>query len=168
MFAKFLSRAAIAATLLFSTAAFAQQKIAVVDIQAVLQAMPQLTSIGQKIEEEFKDQITDVQRLQKDGEFYVEKLQRDAATMSEAEKEALQQQILEVRQELQQKAQPLQQNIRSRENEERNKLLLRIKGAIDQVAETQKFDLVLNATAVPFADPAHDISEEVLAIVSKD
>lgn len=168
MFAKFLSRAAVAATLLFSTAAFAQQKIAVVDIQSVLQAMPQLTSIGQKIEEEFKDQITDVQRLQKDGEFYVEKLQRDAATMSEAEKEALQQQILEVRQELQQKAQPLQQNIRSRENEERNKLLLQIKGAIDQVAETQKFDLVLNATAVPFADPSHDISEEVLAIVSKE
>jgi outer membrane protein len=108
-----------------------------------------------------------VNQLQRDGQFYAERLQRDAATMSDAEKKELEQKILSVREELAKKGQPLQQNIQRRSNEERNKLLGLIKQAIDSVAAKQGYDLVLNAGAVAFAKEEHDLSEQVLQQVSK-
>ncbi|MBU3022128.1 OmpH family outer membrane protein [Aestuariibacter sp. A3R04] len=152
---------------LVSASAMAEQKIGVVDVQGVFQAMPQATEITNNIQMEFKDQIEEVNQLQKDGQFYAERLQRDAATMSEDEKKDLQQKILNVREQLAEKAQPLQQNIQRRSNEERNKLLGLIKQAIDAVAAKQNYDLVLNAGAVAFANEEHDLSEEVLEQVKK-
>lgn len=152
---------------LVSASAMAEQKIGVVDVQSVFQAMPQAAEITNSIQMEFKDQIEEVNQLQKDGQFYTERLQRDAATMSEDEKKDLQQKIMKVREQLAEKAQPLQQNIQRRSNEERNKLLGLIKQAIESVAAKQKYDLVLNAGAVAFAKDEHDLSEEVLTQVKK-
>ena len=152
---------------LVSASAMAEQKIGVVDVQSVFQAMPQAAEITNSIQMEFKDQIEEVNQLQKDGQFFTERLQRDAATMSEDEKKDLQQKIMKVREQLAEKAQPLQQNIQRRSNEERNKLLGLIKQAIESVAAKQKYDLVLNAGAVAFAKDEHDLSEEVLSQVKK-
>ena len=152
---------------LVSASAMAEQKIAVVDVQGVFQAMPQAAEISNNIQVEFKDQIDEVNQLQKDGQFYAERLQRDAATMSESEKKELQDKILDVREQLAAKGQPLQQNIQRRSNEERNKLLGLIKQAIDAVAAKGKYDLVLNAGAVAYAADEHDLSEQVLEQVKK-
>ncbi|WP_083273186.1 OmpH family outer membrane protein [Alteromonas confluentis] len=152
---------------LVSASAMAEQKIGVVDVQGVFQAMPQAAEISNNIQVEFKDQIDEVNQLQKDGQFYAERLQRDAATMSESEKKELQDKILAVREQLAEKGQPLQQNIQRRSNEERNKLLGLIKQAIDSVAAKGKYDLVLNAGAVAYTADEHDISEQVLEQVKK-
>ncbi|MEG3767644.1 OmpH family outer membrane protein [Alteromonas sp. 14N.309.X.WAT.G.H12] len=152
---------------LVSASAMAEQKIGVVDVQGVFQAMPQAAEISNNIQMEFKDQIEEVNQLQKDGQFYAERLQRDAATMSEDEKKDLQSKIQNVREQLAAKGQPLQQNIQRRSNEERNKLLGLIKQAIDSVAAKENYDLVLNSGAVAFAKDQHDLSEEVLAQVKK-
>lgn len=158
---------AMLSSALVSTSVMAEQKLAVVDVQGIFQAMPQAAEIQNAIQMEFKDQIEEVNQLQRDGQFYAERLQRDAATMSEQEKKDLEQKILTVREQLSQKAQPLQQNIQRRSNEERNKLLGLIKQAIDSVAAKQGYDLILNANAVAFANDEIDLSEDVLAQVSK-
>ena len=116
---------------------------------------------------EFKDQIDEVNQLQKDGQFYAERLQRDAATMSDQEKKDLQQKIQGVREQLAEKGQPLQQNIQRRSNEERNKLLGLIKQAIDNVAKKEGYDLVLSGNAVSYSKEQFDISEQVLSQVQK-
>jgi outer membrane protein len=152
---------------LVSTSVMAEQKVAVVDVQGVFQAMPQAAEIQNAIQAEFKDQLEEVNQLQRDGQFYAERLQRDAATMSDAEKKELEQKILAVRESLAEKGQPLQQNIQRRSNEERNKLLGLIKQAIDAVAAKEGYDVVLNAGAVAFAKEEHDLSEQVLDQVSK-
>ncbi|WP_338516592.1 OmpH family outer membrane protein [Alteromonas gracilis] len=152
---------------LVSTSVMAEQKVAVVDVQGVFQAMPQAAEIQNAIQAEFKDQLEEVNQLQRDGQFYAERLQRDAATMSDAEKKELEQKILAVRESLAEKGQPLQQNIQRRSNEERNKLLGLIKQAIDAVAAKEGYDVVLNSGAVAFAKEEHDLSEQVLEQVSK-
>lgn len=152
---------------LFSTAAMAEQKIAVVDVQGVFQSMPKAAEISASIEAEFKEQIEEVNLLQREGQVYAERLQRDAATMSAAEKEDLQKKIQGVRQQLAEKGQPLQQEIQRRSTEERNKLLGLIKQAIDAVAAKDGYDMVLNANSVAFAKEEHDLSERVLEQVNK-
>ena len=164
---KHIVAGAMLGSALVSTSVMAEQKLAVVDVQGVFQAMPQAAEIQNAIQMEFKDQLEEVNQLQRDGQFFAERLQRDAATMSESEKKDLEQKILNVREQLTTKGQPLQQNIQRRSNEERNKLLGLIKQAIDSVAAKEGYDVVLNAGAVAFAKEEHDLSEQVLQQVSK-
>jgi len=165
--AKHILATAMLGSALVSGSAMAEQKIGVVDVQTVFQAMPQAAEISNSIQMEFKDQMDEVNQLQKDGQFYAERLQRDAATMSEKDKKELQQKIQGVREQLAEKGQPLQQNIQRRQNEERNKLLGLIKQAIDSVAKKDDYDLILSAGAVSFSKEQFDVSEQVLEQVKK-
>jgi outer membrane protein len=164
---KALSIAAILGLSLVSSMASAEQKMAVIDVQMVLQSLPQVAVIEQKINAEFQDQIQEVTAMREEGNFLVEKLQREAATMSEDQKASLQQQIAAIGQQMQQKGQPLQQNMQRRTTEERNQLLGLIKQAIDGVAKADGYDMVLNAQSVPFSKDEFDISQKVLDQVSK-
>ncbi|GLR70827.1 OmpH family outer membrane protein [Agaribacter marinus] len=150
-----------------SVAANAAEKIAVVNMQLIIQSLPQVAAVEQAINEEFKDQRQELQKLQSDGNFMMEKLQREAATMSEDEKVKLQTQIQELSQQLQQKGQPLQQSIQRRTNEERQKLIILIRQAIASIAEAEGYDLIVDASAVSFAKPEYDISSKILDQVSK-
>jgi outer membrane protein len=168
---KYVAKSLIASALLGSSLVaapvMAEQKIAIVDIQSIFQSMPQAAEIQTNIQAEFKEQIDEVTQLQKDGQFFAERLQRDEATMGATEKEEIQQKILDVRRQLSEKAQPLQQNIQRRTQEEQNKLLGLIRQAIDAVAAKADYDVVLNANAAAFAKQDHDISKEVLEQVNK-
>ena len=147
---KHIVAGAMLGSALVSTSVMAEQKIAVVDVQGIFQAMPQAAEIQNAIQVEFKDRIEEVNQLQRDGQFFAERLQRDAATMSAQEKKELEQKMLAVREELAEKAQPLKQNIQRRSNEEQNKLFSLIKQAIDSVAAKEGYDIVLNATGNAF------------------
>lgn len=163
---KTLATGALIATTLFSTAALAAQKVAIVDVQGILQASPQMVELQSTFNEEFKDEIGLIQKLRKDIEFEVEKLQRDGATMSEAQKQASEEKIKAIGAEFQEKSQPLQQVLQRRQNEEQTKLLGLIKQAIDTVALAENFDMVLNANAATFVKPEFDISQKVLQQVN--
>lgn len=166
-FTQTLIKTLLLATIAVSASASAMQKIAVVDVQAVLQSLPQTQAIVTSINNEFKAQFEEVQSLQKDGEFNVEKLRRDGATMSEAEKKELEAKIMDIRAQLQQKATPLQQEVQRRQNEEQTKLLGLVKQAIDAISAAEDFDLVLNAGAATFVKPEFNISQKVIDRVSQ-
>ena len=158
---------ALLGTAIFSSVAMAEQKIGAINVQGIFQSMPQAATIQQDIATEFKDKTEEVSRLEKDIKNYLEKNQRDAATMSTKEKTELEQKIITMRDEYTAKAQPLQQEIQTRLKEEQNKLLGLIKQSIDVVAAKEKYDVILNANAVAFIKEEHDISKLVLDQVSK-
>ncbi|MDF2179616.1 OmpH family outer membrane protein [Aliiglaciecola sp. CAU 1673] len=167
-FKKSALNAAILGTALFGSAAIAAEKIAVVNVQGVFQSLPQAAMIQENIRAEFKDQIEEAQRLEKDMKYYLEKQQRDAATMSEKERKELEEKLISLRNDFAAKAQPLQNNMQRRGAEERNKLLGKIKDSIDAIAAKDKYDLVLNAEAVLFLkDESKDISKQIIDQVSK-
>ena len=166
-FAKQLVATALLSSALLSAPAMAEMKIAVVDAQSVFQAMPEAAAIQETIALEFKTQIEEIEQLQRDMQFYAESLQRNAATMSEAEQTEMQEKILAARQEYAQKGQPLQQQIQQRQNEERNKLIALIRQSIDKVAADGNYDMVVDAGAVSFAKPEFDISAQVLENINK-
>jgi outer membrane protein len=166
-FIKGLSLATLFALATLSSVANAQQKFAIVDVQQVLQALPQVAVIEQTINAEFAEQIQEVQRLSADGNFLLEKLQREKATMSATQISELETQINGIGQQLQERRQPLQQAMQRRTEEERRKLFALIQQAIDGIASKEKYDMVLNSNAVPYSSPKFDISQKVLDQVSK-
>ncbi len=166
-FTKSMIAGALLSSAMVSTAVMAEQKIGAVNVQGIFQAMPQAASIQETIAAEFKDRTEEVSRLEKDIKYYLEKNQRDAATMSQKEKEELESKILALRDEYTGKAQPLQQEIQKRLQEEQNKLLGLIKQGIDAVAAKGNYDLIMNANAMAYMKPELDVSKEVLEQVSK-
>ena len=166
-FAKKVMTTAVLGSALMSSAVFAQQKIAVVSVEGVFQKMPQVAAIQQAIAEEFKDRRQEIERLQGDIEYQINKRQREAATMSEAQIKELEETIIKMRQDYAAKAQPLQQEMQQRQNEERNKILGLINQAIQAEAAAGDFDLVLSGSAAVFAKPEVNLSNKVLERVSK-
>jgi len=157
----------MAGILLAGTVAAKEMKIAFVDVQAVAAKIPQSAAMQESIKNEFAQRIEAVGKLEKDISFNIEKLRRDGPTMSEKQQEELKTTVTSQRQQYEQLARPLDEEIRSRQAEERNKVLALIKAAIDVVAERDKYDMVLNAGAAVYAKPEYDISDAVVAQVSK-
>ncbi|WP_166838817.1 OmpH family outer membrane protein [Rheinheimera pleomorphica] len=156
-----------AGLLMAGTVAAKEMKIAYVDVQAVAAKIPQSAAMQETIRSEFAQRIETVGKLEKDINFNIEKLRRDGPTMSEKQQEELKATVTSQRQQYEQLARPLDEEIRNRQAEERNKVLALIKTAIDVVAEREKFDLVLNSGAAVYAKPEYDISEAVITQVSK-
>ena len=71
---KHIVAGAMLGSALVSTSVMAEQKVAVVDVQGIFQAMPQAAEIQNAIQAEFKDQLEEVNQLQRDGQFYAEQL----------------------------------------------------------------------------------------------
>lgn len=157
---------ALLGSAMISAPAMAEMKIAVVDAQSVFQALPQAAAINATIQEEFKDRLGEIDTLERDIRFHTENLQRNAATMSEAEQAETQQKIIDARQLYAEKAQPLQQDIQRRQQEERNKIVALIRQSIEKVAADGNYDLIVDAGAVTFVKPEFDISAQVLENVN--
>jgi outer membrane protein len=157
----------LAALFMAGNVAAKEMKIAFVDVQAVAAQIPQSATIQENIRSEFAAKIAEIGQLEKDISFNIEKLRRDGPTMSEKQKQELTDKVQQQREQYEATARPLDEQIRARQNEERNKILAIIKTAIDVVADREKFDVVLNAGAAVYAKPEFDISDAVAAQVSK-
>lgn len=156
----------LVAGILVSTSAFAEN-IAVVDIQKIAGMIPQTAAMQQTLQAEFAGQTEEIKKLESDIKFNVEKFQRESMTMSDEQKTELQTKVQELQQAFQAKAQPLEQQMRRRQAEERNKIFALIQQAITTVATDEKIDVVLDAQAVRFVAKGEDISEKVAEKVKK-
>lgn len=142
-------------------------KIGFVNVQAIAEQIPQAAAIQDAIRNEFGGKIEEVTKLERDIAFNIEKLRRDGPTMSDKQKEDLTAQINQQRQQYENLARPLDEDIRTRQLEERNKVLALIQNAINVVAEREKYDVVLNSGAAVYAKPEFDLSAAVVEQVSK-
>ncbi len=156
----------LVAGIFFSASAFAET-IAYVNMQLIASKIPQTAAMQQALTQEFAGATAEIQKLESDIKFNMEKFERESMTMSEEQKTALRTQVQELQKTYQAKAQPLEQQIRRRQTEERNKIYALIQQAISAVAAEDKLDVVLNAQSLAFAKPEFDISEKVAAKVSK-
>lgn len=156
----------LVAGILVSASAFAEN-IAVVDIQKIAAAIPQTAAMQQSLQAEFAAQTEEIKKLESDIKFNVEKFQRESMTMSDEQKAELQTKVQQLQQAFQAKAQPLEQQMRRRQAEERNKIFALIQQAISTVATNEKIDVVLDAQAVRYVTKGEDITDKVAEKVKK-
>ncbi|WP_413110920.1 OmpH family outer membrane protein [Thaumasiovibrio sp. DFM-14] len=145
-----------------SIAANAAQKVGYVIIQAAMQEVAQTADINGKLQAEFKDRIGELQALEGQAKPKLEKLQRDGELMTAAERSALENEVRGIEKIYTEKAQQLSQDQQRRGMEEEQKMAMKVRQAIAKVAEAEGYDIVVDASAVLFADPAHDLSEKVI------
>jgi outer membrane protein len=89
-----------------------------------------------------------------------EKLDKDGAIMSEAERTRRQRELAEQDRELQRKQREYNEDLNQRNFEERAKIVAKANIALKQVAEQKKLDIIIQDPA--YASPKIDVTEDVI------
>ncbi len=156
----------LVAGILVSASAIAET-IAVVNVQLIASKIPQTATMQQTLQQEFAAPTEEIKKLESDIKFNIEKFQRESMTMSEEQKTELETLVQNLQKAYQEKAQPLEQQMRRRQAEERNKIFALIQQAITAVAAEEKVDIILDSKAVTFVKPEKDLTDKVVEKVSK-
>ena len=117
-----------------------------------------------KLEQEFSRREKELMDLGNTLKTNSEKLERDAPTLSEAQRVARQRQLSEQDREFQRKRREFQEDLNARKNEEFQIVLERANRVVRQVAEAEKYDLVLQEAV--YINPKHDITEKVIKAIN--
>ncbi|MED5524456.1 MAG: OmpH family outer membrane protein [Pseudomonadota bacterium] len=146
--------------------ASAETRIAVIDMAKIFQSLPQRQQVEDKLKKEFSDRIEEVRKLETQMQSIQEQARRDASIMTDTQKTDLSRKMEQLDADYKLKRKALDEDMRARQGEERNKLLAAIEDAVTKVAKG-KYDVVLQSGAVAYISNDVDISDKVIAQVSK-
>jgi outer membrane protein len=117
-----------------------------------------------KLEQEFSKREKDLNDSGNSLKTAVEKFEREAPTLSESQRVSRQKQLGEQDRDFQRKRREFQEELNARKNEEFQLVLERANRVIKQVAEAEKYDLVLQEAV--YINPKHDITDKVLKVIN--
>ncbi|KTC78049.1 OmpH family outer membrane protein [Legionella brunensis] len=137
-------------------------KIGVVDLQKIMQTSSQMKAIQQKLEKDFKPRRDKLVAMEENLKKDMEKFKRESAVMSQTQKKEMEKKIIATQQTFEREGQQYQQELSTAHNEAMEELYSKIRKAINKVAETDKYDLILQKDATPFSISKLDITESVI------
>ncbi len=149
------------ATASLTLPAFAQDfKIGFINTDRIFRDANSAKAAQAKLEQEFSRREKELNDLGIQIKAAADKLDKDAPTLSESQKTARQKQIVDQDRDFQRKRREFQEDLSARKNEELQQVLERANKVVKQVAEAEKYDLVLQE--VVYINPKHDMTEKVL------
>src|SRR3954469_15972602 len=113
-----------------------------------------------KLEQEFSKREKEITDLGNTLKNLSDKFDREAPTLSEAQRNQRQKQLIDQDREFQRKRREFQEDLNSRKNEELQAVLERANKVVKQVAEAEKYDVVLQEAV--YINPKHDITDKVI------
>ncbi|WP_411728568.1 OmpH family outer membrane protein [Methyloglobulus sp.] len=146
--------------LLAANVGFADLKIGVVNIPAVLEKAPQAEKAKKRLEQEFKPRDNQLVAQQKEIQGMDEKLNKNSSVMSDSERNRLENDIQNKRRDAKRSQQEFSEDFNARRNDELGKLQRRIVEAIRAIAKDQEFDLILT-DGVIYSSPQMDITSQL-------
>jgi outer membrane protein len=163
-FLRIVSRALLVALAsgLVAGAAIAQDfRIGFVNTERIFREANLAKAAQTKLEQEFARREKEVQGLAAALKAASEKFEREAPTLPEAQRSSRQRQLVDLDRDFQRKQREFQEDLNLRKNEELQQVLERANRVIKQVAEAEKYDLVIQEAV--YINPKHDITDKVLS-----
>ncbi len=146
-------------------AANAEAKIGVVNFQKLLEEAPQTKTIMQALENEFAPRRRELLSMQNDLKARDEKLQKEGAVMSEADRAKAEKTLRDGQREFSRKAGEFQDDASTRRNEELGKVQKYLVTEIQAFSASQNYDLVIGE-GVFYAKSPLDMTAAVLALLA--
>jgi outer membrane protein len=153
----------VASSMLLTAAAPAgaqEFKIGYVNSERLVRDSAPARAATQKLEAEFAKRDRELQEMAQRLKTQAERFEKEAPVMAEADRVKRQRELSETDRELQRRQREFREDLNQRRNEELHVLLERAQRLVRQIAEQEKFDLILQ-DAVYFS-PRVDITEKVL------
>lgn len=117
-----------------------------------------------KLEQEFSRREKELVDLGAALKSSVDKFEREAPTLPEGQRASRQKQLVDQDRDFQRKRREFQEDLNARKNEELQQVLERANRVVKQVAETEKYDLILQEAV--YVNPKHDITDKVLKVLN--
>ena len=155
---------AAAATLIAATAAAAQAadyKIGFVNTERLFRDAAPAKRAQQKLEKEFAARDAEIQKLAKQVRDLQALLEKDGVTMAEAERRNRERDLANLSRDLTRSQREFREDLNLRRNEEFASVQDRANKVIQQIAEAEKFDLIIQDPVV-YASQKIDITEKVI------
>jgi len=146
-----------------SASAFADEiKIGVVDTERVLaESAPALRAL-KKIEKEFLPRDQELKKMASQAKALQDILEKDGKTMPEADRRSKERDLATLNREYQRAQRQMREDLSLRQNDEVAALQLTATKAIQVIAETEKYDLILPLRDLVYRSQRIDITEKVI------
>lgn len=148
-----------------SSASASELKLGYVNTQRIFRDAPAAVKAAKKIEQEFSKRDQDLQRLAKQLQSMQEGLEKNAVTMADSERRTKEKELNELSREFQRKQREFREDLNLRQNEENAAIIEKANKAIKQIAESEKFDLILQD--VVWVNPRLDVTDKVIKALSE-
>ena len=163
----YLFRLALVLGLLVSGGmAHADAKIGFVDMQRLFDQAPIAVKANKKLTTEFAKRELDLQKLGKQIKTQQDALEKNGATMSEADRRNRERELTDASREFQRKQREFREDLDVRRNEAMAVVIERANKALKQIAETEKYDLIVQ-DAVYFSARI-DITDKIIKALADD
>ena len=147
--------------LLIAAPALAQEfRVGFVNTDRILREANASKTAQTRLEQEFSKREKEMNDLGNSLKAASEKFERDAPTLSESQRAQRQKQLGDQDRELQRKRREFQEDLAARRNEELQQVLERANRVVRQVADQEKYDLILQEAV--YINPKHDITDKVI------
>lgn len=151
---------AVFASIALTGAHAVELKIGVVNQERLLrESAPAKRSQG-RLDKEFATRRAELDRMQKQGRDLETTLQKEGVTMPEADRVAKERQIAQLTRDFQRMQREIREDRTLRQNEELASIQELAQKAISEIAEKEKFDLILQDAV--FVSPRIDITDKVI------
>ena len=144
-----------------ATPAFAEVKIAVVDVQTAITNSDEAKRLIAQIQGEFKDQQDQIRKIQSDAAALLQRAQKNSDVMSDAEKRKLQNEIQSKNSDFEYLRNKLQKQVQERRNELFAPVDQEVQQAIEDLVRENDYDLVIPAQATLYVNPVYDVTNKV-------
>ena len=142
-------------------AASAQEfKVGIVNLDRIFRESNTSKAAQAKLEQEFSKREKEIADLGAQIKTQSEKLERDAPTLSESQRNTRQRQLFEQDREFQRKRREFQEDLNGRKNEELQLVIERANRVVRSLAEAEKYDLILQEAV--YVNAKHDITDKVI------
>lgn len=159
-----LTIAAFSALVCVHSSIAAELKIGFVDQERITRESAPADRASKQLEKEFAPRAQEMQRREAQIKTLQGQLEKDAITMSESDRRAKEQELGRLTLDFQRMQREYREDLNLRRNQELGALFERANRVIKQIAEAEKYDLILQEAV--YRNPRIDITDRVLKALS--
>ena len=163
--AKYLVLASLMSTLFVTGVEASELKVGYVNTQRIFRDAPAAQKAAKKLEGEFSRRDQELQRMATQLQGLQENLEKNSVTMAESERRNKEKEFGELSREFQRKQREFREDLNLRQNEENAAVIEKANKAIKQIAEAEKYDLVLQD--VVWVSPKLDMTDRVIKALAE-
>lgn len=139
-------------------------KIGFVSTDRIFKEASTAKAAQSKLEQEFSKREKELVDQGAAIKTLADRFDREAPTLSESQRVTRQKQLVDQDRDFQRKRREFQEDLNARKNEELQQVLERANKVVKQVAESEKYDLILQEAV--YVNPKHDITEKVIKVLN--
>ena len=137
-----------------------EMKIGFVNTERVFREAAPAKRAQQKLEREFAKRNEELTKIEKQGRDLQTELERENVTIPEAQRREKERQLADISRNFQRLQREIREDLNLRRNEELASVQERATRVINQIAEQEKFDLILQDAV--YRSPRIDITDKVI------